>query len=178
MNVFEIIDRYYPEPSNLRRVLLVHSWQVAEKSLEVARKHPELHLDEMLLFDGAMLHDIGIFLTHAPGIFCEGTADYLLHGYYGGRLLRREGLDALARICERHTGTGLSTADFEKRGLEVPDVGLTPETLEEKVVCYADKFYSKSSLYRLRTAEDVVRSLAKFGDEVTSRFLEWHSLFG
>lgn len=178
MNVFEIIDRYYPYDNDLRRVLLIHSWQVAAKALEVAKKHPEFNLNLKLLFEGAMLHDIGIFKTYAPGIYCFGQADYLLHGYWGGKLLRNEGNEALARICERHTGTGLSVSDFEKRGLSVPPVELIPETLEEKIVCYADKFYSKSSLYRLKTVDSIVANLRCHGEECSSRFSEWHVLLG
>ena len=41
----QIIDKYYPEDNELKRILMVHSRKVADKSLEVAKKHPELHLD-------------------------------------------------------------------------------------------------------------------------------------
>lgn len=178
MSPFSFIDTYYPDNNALRRMLLVHSWQVASRALLVARRHPELHLDKSLLFQGAMLHDVGIFLTDAPGIHCYGVEPYLLHGCLGGELLRERGRVDLARFCERHTGTGLTQADFHSNGLQVPDVETAPVTLEEQVVCYADKFYSKSSLYRERNAEQVCLSLAKYGDEVVSRFRQWHLLFG
>ena len=80
MSPFSFIDTYYPDNNALRRMLLVHSWQVASRALLVARCHPELHLDKSLLFQGAMLHDVGIFLTDAPGIHCYGVKPYLLHG--------------------------------------------------------------------------------------------------
>jgi len=178
MNVFELIDRNYPQDNELRRVLLVHSWQVAGKALELASRHPELKLNKKLLFEGAMVHDLGIFKTHAPSIYCEGEADYLLHGCLGGALLREEGREDLARICERHTGTGLNAEDFAKRHLAIPTVGLEPVTLEEKAVCYADKYYSKSSLYKLKTLDAIVAGLQRHGEACAARFLEWHALFG
>ncbi len=50
-----------------------------------------------------MLHDIGIFLTDAPGIHCHGTAPYIAHGYLGADLLRRERYsEDVARVAERH----------------------------------------------------------------------------
>jgi uncharacterized protein len=52
-----------------------------------------------------------------------------------------------------------------------------PETLEEQLICYADKFYSKSHPQRLLTAEQTAKSLEKFGLDGVERFLHWHSLF-
>lgn len=178
MSPLELINKYYPVDSDLRRLLLVHSWSVAIKSLEVAHRHPELRLNRKLLFEGGLLHDIGVFLTHAPTICCNGTAHYLLHGCYGGLLLRKEGYEALARISERHTGTGLLPEDFIREGLPVPTVGVQPETMEEKVVCYADKFYSKSSVGKVKTPEQIYLGLKKYSQTSADRFAAWHKIFG
>lgn len=173
MDPLDIIFRYYPEDNALRRLLIHHSRQVAERALAVAHRHPELGLDEKFLYDAAMLHDIGIFKTDAPGIGCHGTAPYLFHGYLGAQLMRQEGLERIARVCERHTGTGLTRAVIEERGLPLPPGDYRPETEEEKVVCYADKFFSKSKPERERNVEDTARSLAKFGEEGVAIFLAW-----
>ena len=45
------------------------------------RPHPELSLDKDFLYEAAMLHDIGIFLTDAAGIHCFGDKLYICHGY-------------------------------------------------------------------------------------------------
>lgn len=172
-----VIHKYYPEDNALRRLLLHHSRQVAERALLVAEKHPELGLDKSLLEAGAMLHDVGIFLTDAPGIHCHGTEPYLLHGYLGAQLMRAEGLDAIAHICERHTGTGLTMERIRERGLALPEGIYAPATLEEQVVCYADKFYSKSHPERERTIEQTAQSLQKFGEEDVQRFLAWAERF-
>lgn len=172
-----VICKYYPEDNALRRLLLHHSRQVAERALAVAEKHPELGLDKSLLYVGAMLHDVGIFRTDAPGIHCHGTEPYLLHGYLGAQLMRSEGLEAVARICERHTGTGLTMEQISERGLSLPEGIYAPATLEEQVVCYADKFYSKSHPERERTIEQTAQSLRKFGEEGVQRFLAWAERF-
>ncbi len=173
-----LIEKYYPADDALRRLLLVHSRQVAERATSVCRRHPELGLDADFVRRAAMLHDIGIFLTDAPGIFCYGSAPYMLHGYLGAQIMRREGDEAVARVCERHTGTGLTPDAIRTLGLDLPPGIYTPQTLEEKLVCYADKFYSKSHPERERTPEQTAQSLAKFGDANVDIFLGWHALFG
>lgn len=61
----ELIDKYYPEADELKHILLTHSRSVADKALWIADNHPELSLDRDFLYEAAMLHDIGIFLTDA-----------------------------------------------------------------------------------------------------------------
>ena len=72
--VDELIDKYYSDNAPLREILLTHSRSVADMALDVARRHPELGADETFLYEAAMLHDIGVFLTDAPGIQCFGHA--------------------------------------------------------------------------------------------------------
>lgn len=175
---YSIIRKYYPADNDLRHILLEHSESVARKALAVADSHPELMLDRDFLHTASLLHDVGIFLTDAPGIHCYGAEPYLRHGVLGAQLMRREGLYAVARVCERHTGAGLSAADIDRQHLPLPPGDYLPETLEEQVVCYADKFYSKTHLDRERTVEQVLRSLERFGAEGPARFLGWQERFG
>lgn len=178
MNPLILIEKYYPHDDALRRTLLTHSRLVAQKSLQVADRHPELNLDRKFLEEAALLHDIGIFLTDAPGIGCTGKEPYLCHGYLGAELLRKEGFPAHARVCERHTGTGLTASQITENHLPLPSRDFLPESPEEQVICYADKFYSKSHPDKEKTYEQARRSLCKFGDEVVGRFDEWHGRFG
>ena len=178
MNPLDIIYKYYPADDALRRLLLKHSRQVAEKALAVCERHPDLQLDRQLVYEGAMLHDVGIFLTDAPGIFCHGSEPYLLHGRLGAELMRKEGREDLARICERHTGTGLTAEDIRRQGMPLPPEDFRPETEAEKVICYADKFFSKSHPDAEKTAAQVVKSLAKFGPESPVIFQAWDERYG
>ena len=184
MDYQAIIDKYYPEeedgtlPSSaLRRLLLKHSRQGADRCLLIAQTHPELHADETFLLEAAMLHDIGIGWCHAPSIFCEGSEPYIRHGLIGAELLRREGYERHARVCERHTGTGITRQQIERQQLPLPLADYIPETLEEQLVCYADKFYSKSRPDRVLTVEETARSLEKFGHEGVEKFLNWAKMF-
>ena len=107
-----LIDKYYPEANELRHILLTHSRSVADKALWIADRHPELSLDRDFLYEAAMLHDIGIFLTDADGIYCFGDKPYICHGYLGADLVRSEGYPRHALVCERHTGAGLALEDI------------------------------------------------------------------
>ena len=177
MDYQAIIDKYYPESDNLKSLLLLHSRQVADKSLASCRKHPELHLDEAFVEEAAMLHDIGIRWCHAPSICCEGEEHYIRHGLIGGKLLRQEGFPVHAQVCERHTGTGLTKEQIVRQQLPLPPQDFIPVTLEEKLICYADKFFSKSKPERVLTVEQAAQSLEKFGHEGVEKFLEWAELF-
>ena len=178
MDYQAIINEYYPSENDLRRILLTHSRSVADRSLLIARKHPELRLDKEFLEEAAMLHDIGIFRCNAPTIQCFGTEPYICHGMIGGQLLREKGLVRHAQVCERHTGTGISRDQIQAQNLPLPiDGRYEPETLEEQVVCYADKFYSKTRLDQERTVEQTARSLEPFGEASLKRFFQWVDMF-
>ena len=178
MNYQLIIDKYYTGDDNLRRLLLKHSQQVADRCLAICERHPELKLDRQFLEEAAMLHDIGIRWCHAPGIFCEGEEPYIRHGLIGGKLLRDEGYIRHAQVCERHTGTGLTKEQIERQHLPLPaDICYEPLELEEKVVCYADKFYSKSRPDTVLTVLEAAQSLEKFGVEGVKKFLSWAEMF-
>lgn len=172
-----IIVKYYPEANELRDILVTHSTLVMQRALKICDAHPELHLDRRFVEEAAMLHDIGICRCDAPGIQCFGSEPYIRHGYIGGQMMRAEGLPRHARVCERHTGAGLSKAEIIRQNLPLPQEDFLPETLEEQIICYADKFYSKTHPKREKSYEQACKSLAKFGEEGLERFKAWHDLF-
>ena len=177
MDYQAIIDKYYPADNELRRVLLQHSRQVADRCLKIVRQHRELPVDVQFLEEAAMLHDIGIFRCHAPSIYCEGTEPYIKHVSIGAELLRQEGFPRHARVAERHTGTGLTREEIVRQQLPLPHEDFVPETLEEQIVCYADKFYSKSHPDRVLTVSQAAQSLEKFGAAGVRKFLGWAARF-
>lgn len=177
MNPLDLIDKYYPLDNELKHILLVHSRAVADKALWVAARHPELKLDETFLYEAAMLHDIGIFLTDAAPIHCFGMKPYICHGYLGADLVRSEGFLQHALVCERHTGAGLSLEDIIRQQLPVPHREMLPVSMEEQVICFADKFYSKTHLDREKTVDAARKSLSKCGEEGLTRFNHWCERF-
>ncbi|NDW11735.1 HD domain-containing protein [Bacteroides sp. 214] len=177
MNPLALINKYYPEGSPVRDILITHSRLVAEKALAIADAHPELQMDKTFIYEAAMLHDIGVFLTNAPDIFCTGTAPYIAHGYLGADLVREEGYPAHALVCERHTGAGLSLQEIISRELPLPHREMTPVSLEEKVICFADKFFSKTHIEKEKSLKKARKSIAKHGEEGLLRFDSWCELF-
>ena len=177
MSPLTILAKYYDTDSRLYAILLNHSQSVTKKAVEISLNHPELKADTEFIAEAAMLHDIGIFLTNAPSIECYGTHQYIEHGYLGADILRTEGLPRHALVCERHTGTGLSLEYIEKNNLPLPHRDLQPVSIEEQIICYADKFFSKSKENKELTLEDVRVNLLKFGHEVLARFDQWTRLF-
>lgn len=173
-----IINKYYPEGNELRDILLTHSQSVAHKALQIVALHPELNLDADFVEEAAMLHDIGIVRCDAPSIHCFGTEPYIRHGIMGAEMLRQEGYPKHARVCERHTGAGLSLEQIESQNLPLPHQDYMPETLEEQLICYADKFFSKTKLDKEKTVKEAEKSLAKFGKEGVKRFHKWSKIFG
>lgn len=67
MDITALIDKYYANNPPLKHILCVHSRDVADRCLEIAGRHPELHLDLAFLEEAALLHDIGIIHTDAAG---------------------------------------------------------------------------------------------------------------
>ncbi len=177
MQANNIISKYYEEGTPLLDLLLTHSEMVARKAIALADA-ARLNVDRNFVWDAAMLHDIGIFRCNAPSIHCLGTEPYICHGVIGGQLMHSLGLPDIARVCERHTGSGLTAEEIADENLPLPLQDFLPETLEEKLICYADKFYSKSGDPRCEKPLDRVRaSMAKFGPASLARFDALTSLF-
>ena len=173
-----IISKYYSEDSDAYQILVLHSQQVRDKALAIAKQHPEFDIDVTFLGEAAMLHDIGVIQCNAPDIDCYGSHAYIEHGYLGAQMLRKEGLEKHALVCERHTGVGLSAATILRNKLPLPASDMLPISLEEKIICYADKFFSKSSLDRIHSLEYIRKDLKKYGEEELATFDSWHLLFG
>ena len=177
MTYQEIIDKYYPVVTKCRGIFIRHSHQVADKALEIARRcNLDISLNEVET--AAMLHDIGIYLTNAPDIDCHGSEHYICHGILGAELLRKEGFDEeIARVAERHTGAGLTIDDIDHQQLPLPRKDYLPETMLEKLICYADKFFSKSGAMQEKPLDKVRASMARHSIDSLTRFDELHELF-
>ncbi|MBI1811221.1 MAG: HDIG domain-containing protein [Nitrospirae bacterium] len=179
MHPIEIIRKYYNPESEAYSFLVQHSRMVAKKAVEVAERVKQLNPDIKFIEEAAMLHDIGIFLTHAPQIGCHGDKPYICHGYLGRELLEREGFPKHAIVCETHIGAGLTSADIEKNNFPLPRRDMMPKTLEEQIICFADKFFSKDNEpLKEKQISKAREFIAKFGDDKLKLFDEWLKLFG
>ena len=172
-----IIDKYYPEGTSSREIYMRHAQQVTNKAIQTATVCKlDLNIDEVRA--AAMLHDIGICLTNAPSIGCNGSEPYIKHGIMGAELLRKEGCPEIyARVAERHTGAGITIEDIDTQNLPLPRQDYCPETILERLVCYADKFFSKTHLDREKSVEKALKSISKYGEEGVLRFNNWCERF-
>ncbi|MDE5688203.1 MAG: HDIG domain-containing protein [Paramuribaculum sp.] len=177
MDYRSIIDRYYPAGSAPRDIYMRHCEAVAAKALDIAAKC-KLDLNPDDIRAAAMLHDIGIFATNATSICCNGTEPYIRHGIIGSELLRREGCpEEIAAVAERHTGAGLTAEEIASQNLPLPHADLCPRTTLEQLICYADKFFSKSGDMKEKDIAQVRKSLERFGSATMQRFEDMHREF-
>ncbi|MBY9007618.1 MAG: HDIG domain-containing protein [Candidatus Lokiarchaeota archaeon] len=113
---------------NLADSIKQHSIKVAMKALEIVDKINTPNIDRKLVEIGGLLHDIGRSKTHGFD-----------HGLIGSQILKEIGLSQkLSRICETHMLGGLDIN--EAKELELPEKNYLPTSLEEKIICLADKY--------------------------------------
>lgn len=174
IDCIEIIDKFYTPKTILHHILVDHGLQVAEKALTVADRLAHLKPDLDFIYESAMLHDIGMVYTDVPRLGSFGNHPYIVHGILGRAMLEKIGLLRHAMVCERHIGLGLTKEDIRTQKLPLPLRDMVPVTLEEKIVCYADKFFSKTrSENKEKTTEEILRSLSRYGRDKMEKFLSW-----
>jgi len=176
LNPLEIIEKFYAAGSRTFVLLVRHGMAVAQKAVTIAggRTAP-LNPDMEFLQEAAMLHDIGIFLTDSRNLVCIGSHPDVRHGYLGNQILSELGFPRHGRVCECHVGVGISAEVIRRFGLPLPERDLLPVTLEEEILCYADKFHSKNGRPegRVKTFEEIENSLKMLGVSHLNRFREW-----
>ena len=123
-----------------------HIEKVVKKAVEIGRILQEKgsNIDLELLEMGAYLHDIGRSVTHG-----------IRHGIEGGKILKELGYsESLINMVERHVGAGITAEEAVKLGL--PNKDYIPQTLEEKIIAYADKFLESGFIFNTVKGEQTV----------------------
>lgn len=179
MNSIDLLAQYYDPQSRTFNILVEHGKQVAQKALAAARKVPELKPDLEFINTAAMLHDIGIYRTKSPVLGCYGKHPYICHGILGSELLNARGFQKLALVCERHVGAGIGVADIRQRHLPLPLRDMIPLSIEEQLICYADKFFSKNGGDRSteKSIAEIIADLSRYGSDKVQRFESWVKKF-
>ncbi len=160
-------------------IVTEHSRHVADLALKVAASLALPEETRLFIEEAALLHDIGVSQVYAPDLGLYGQHPYIMHGVLGREILDREGLPLHARVCERHTGVGLTLEDIVRQGLPLPQRDMCPESLAEQIICFADLFYSKKPdrLAERKTVEKVRKKLLPFGEEKVEIFDSWLTRF-
>lgn len=180
MDYNRILNKYYIPNSPLYELLVAHSRQVADFALAIINSKQLSGVDRDLTETAAMLHDIGIIHTNAPSILCYGTENYMRHGIIGANMLRSEGAEwePIARVCETHIGAGLTAAEIEEQNLPLPHRDFLPITVEERLVCYADNFFSKSHIAPPISIDTLRAKMQRYGAGTMERLESLISQFG
>lgn len=174
-----IIEKYYEPGSKAHGYILQHGRMVAEKALEIAGRCDWLPPGLMFIHEAAMLHDIGIFMTDAPHLGCNGKHPYIAHGYLGRQILYDEGFPLHALVCERHIGVGITAAGIKEKGLPLPERDMVPVTLEEEIICFADKLFpvAPENMLTKRSVAEAREDIKAYGARQLRRFDRWATMF-
>jgi uncharacterized protein len=181
MDPIETLTRFYDRHSKTFEILVAHGKQVADKAIKAAEKVSHLRPDLDFINIAAMLHDIGILHTDSPGFGCHGKYPYICHGFLGREMLESSGLPEYGPICERHIGVGISLDDIRNFNLPLPERDMLPVSIEEQIICYADKFFSKNGDRQkqkgAKPVEHIIKTLMPYGQDKVDRFQKWVEMF-
>lgn len=172
MNPYKLINKIYKNNPKAKKILLIHSNQVKKKALKIAIKYQNKiskKINMKLIENGALLHDIGIIKINNKRMNCHGKVPFIKHNYEGFKILLKHLHPKLALITLRHTGVGLTREEIIKEKLPLPKINMVPKTIEEEIVCLADKFYSKSKLNLEYSIEDIKKEIKQYGQSQEKR---------
>ena len=178
MDAVALLKKYFVNRETFE-IVLRHSRLVADKALGIASTL-DAGIDLAFIEEAALLHDIGVSKIYAPKLGCFGEFPYICHGVLGREILESEGFPVHAMVCERHIGVGLTRDDIVRQKMPLPVREMSPLNLEEKIICFADLFYSKNpaSLAAEKSHEEIRTAMEKFGAHKVAVFDRWLSEFG
>jgi uncharacterized protein (TIGR00295 family) len=133
--------------------IVAHCRTVARVSMVITEEFERRgrRVDSKVVLAAALLHDIG-----------RTRVQTVRHGLEGSEILQGEGVDEkILEVVRRHVGAGISAE--EARKLDLPDLDYIPRTLEERIVCFADKMVDADAV---RPFEGEVRRFARKGHDV------------
>jgi uncharacterized protein len=136
--------------SGCSQEIVEHCKAVAKIATEIAEacKKKGLNVDVKLVEIGALLHDIGRSKTHS-----------VHHAVIGAEIAKSLKLpNSVIAIIERHVGGGITSEEAKKLGWPIKDY--SPQTLEERIVSYADKLIEGSKRVPIE------RTIRKFSKKI------------
>ncbi len=159
-DAIRLLKKHAPDPKTFE-IVYSHVHRVHDTAMKIAAN---VDCDQNLVSTGALLHDIG--RLNCP----PGHKNSIFHGLRGALILRKLGYKKQARIAERHVGFGISIDDIKKQKLPLPLRDFVPITIEEKIVCYADKLAEQDKLISFEETLD--RFKKEIGDFVEERAIK------
>ncbi len=177
---FKIIHKYILPESFTYRVYIPHVSLVTAKALKIAKQLGLSYEQQIFIEEAAMLHDIGIVKVKGYSPSSDGNLPYICHAPIGRKILEHEELPKHALVAERHIGVGISKQEIIASQLPLPHRDMLPESIEEKVICWADLFFGKDpeKLWLEKSLHDVQKKVEKYGERQMKVFREWLEEFG
>lgn len=170
----EIFDKDVKVDKKELEIIKRHCQVVEAIALEVAENYEKKtgkKLDKELISRGALVHDIGVTKV------VDGRN--ITHGEIGYHwLINNNYPKSWANFCLTHIGVGLNAEEIKNTKLN-QSLDHMPQSLEEKIVAYADNFTSKGSR-KLYWNEVSVMDLKikSYGENQFRRWQEWKEEFG
>ena len=173
-DITELHQKYAPDEVALESVW-THCQIVRDICLQVCNGMTDINVE--LITAGALLHDIGAYKFYIDGVI--QLENYITHGLLGYELMQKEDLDeAVCRFALLHTGIGISKQEVIDRKLPLPVRDYIPETVEERIVMYADKFHSKPKPSFNTAAWYAEYTRSRFGEGEDEKFMKLVEEFG
>lgn len=173
----ESLHKKYAPTEKLLASVWTHC-QIIRDISEQLIDNSHLSINKKVIEAGCLLHDIGVYALFDEAGNKVNDYNYMNHGIRGEELLRKERIPReLWRIASHHLGVGFTQHDIEKQGLPF-DQPYMPETIEERLVTYADKFHSKTNPPRFNTYESFMATAGTYGDDIATRFEKLKDEFG
>ncbi len=147
-----------------------HCLAVADYAVLIASKLQQkgFEVDLALVEAGSVLHDLGRAKSHGVD-----------HSVVGAKMAEELNLPPqIVNIIKRHVGAGITLEEAKQMGW--PKDTYIPQTLEEKIVCYADKRIDNGAVVPI---DNEIRKLQSKGflagaERVRSLHVEITSLLG
>ncbi len=134
--------------------------ELAKQTAEICQRKGHI-VDVNLVEIGALLHDIGRSKTHSVN-----------HAIAGAEIAKKKGLpNSIIAIIKRHVGGGIIDSEAEKLGW--PKDNYIPQTLEEKIVSYADKLIETSE--RVPIEPTIIKLRKEKMDAAAERVMKLHN---
>lgn len=175
LDQIKAIHQKHAPSSKVFDLVFTHCQIVLEIAEQLLTSKPQ-KLDIELVKAGALLNDIGAYkFIDKEGNFDE--ENYVEHGIIGYEILKSQGFpESLCRIAQLHIGLGITKEDIIKFHLNLPLKDYLAETLEEKLIMYADKFHSKTPQFN--SFDSYCVYVKRFGGDKVKKFQELRDLFG
>lgn len=164
----ENLHRKYSPSSGAFQSVWNHCQIVSQLAVDISEDSKKTNTE--LIKIGALVHDIGVYKLIVDG---EINRDkYITHGLLGYELLKNEGFDeTICGFALRHTGVGIDKQDVIDGQLPLPIADYRPQSEEEEIVMYADKFHSKSLSPTFNSVNWYANFVTeKFGPNMASKF--------